>query len=263
MINQRFDIKNAIFMVVICVIVVVLMLLEFIAEGIITNDNWLAVVCFYSCFILLIFAMTEIEYCAIENHISVARWKYKTFMLFEENKDMLCAFQDYCVKEREKAIIKELALIRMYCGEKYNEEFCLKKYKEGDRVYFDNLLKKKKIEDKSYYKASVREFFQTKDLPMHFYQFQSYYKGEMLKQRNSISGIIMTTFSIILGIISLVSLNAFTLLSYRFWVILLSGFVVEIFSTLLFWKSRLKNYIELQANEYEKLKKDIAEFLAS
>ncbi len=262
MINQRFGIKKAIFLIVLCIILVVLMLLEFIAEGIITNDNWLSVVCFYSCFVILIFAMTEIEYCAVENHISVVRLKYKKFMLFEENKNVLCAFQDYCVKAREKAVIKELSLIRMFCNEKYDEEFCLRKYEEGDKAYFIRLLKKKKLEDKSFYKANVKEFFQTKGLPMHFYQFQSYYKGEMLKERNSISGIIMTTFSIILGIISLVSLNAFTLLSYRFWVILLSGFVVEIFSALLFWKSRLKYYVEIHANEYENLKKDIAEFLS-
>ena len=262
MTNQRFSIKNTIFLVILCPILVALMLWQFITEGIITADNWLAVVCFYSCFIILIFAMTEITYCSIDNHITIKRLKYKTFLLLEENKDRLCSFQNFCVIERKKAIINELALVRMFCGEKYDEDFCSQKYESGDKDYFLNLLKKSKFENKSTYTADVKEFFKTKDMPRHFYQFQRYYTGEMLKTKNSVSGILMTAFSVILGIVSLVSLNAFSLLSFNFWIILISGFLVEFFDTAILWKSKLRYHTELLTSDYDKLKEDMENFLA-
>ena len=262
MTNQRFSIQNTIFLVILCPILVALMLWQFITEGIITADNWLAVVCFYSCFIILIFAMTEITYCSIDNHITIKGLKYKTFLLLEENKDRLCSFQNFCVIERKKAIINELALVRMFCGEKYDEDFCAQKYESGDKDYFIKLLRKSKFENKSTYTADVKEFCKTKDMPRHFYQFQRYYTGEMLKNKNSVSGILMTAFSIILGIVSLVSLNAFSLLSFDFWIILISGFLVEIFDTVIIWKSKLRYHAELLTSDYDKLKEDIEIFLA-
>ncbi len=237
------------------------MLWQFIVEGIINANNWFAIVCFYSCFIVLIFAMNEIKFCTIDNHIVVKRLKYKIFLLLENNREQLCLFQDYCTIERKKSIIQELALIKMFCGEKYDENFCSQKFESDAKDYFVKLLEKAKFENKRIYRTRVKSFFETRELPRHFYLFRNYYTGEILKSKKSIGGILMATFSIIIGILSLFSLNAFLLLSFRFWIILISGFLIEIFDTMLHWKLNLLNYIELLSNDYDKLKKDFDNFL--
>ena len=212
---------------------------------------------------VIIFFITanEIENCTIENNINIVGLKYKTFMLFEKNKNVLCDFEDYCIKEREKDVVKRLALIEMFCGEKYDEENCMKKYKEGDRNHFISLLKSKRIKNKKDYISEVKGVFQTKDLPRHFYLFQSYFKGELIKTKKNITSIIGNAFSIFLGIISLVSLKAFMLLGWEFWIFLLSGIIVEIVSVPLSWESRVKEYMFIQSSEYDYIKKDIVKFL--
>lgn len=209
------------------------------------------------------YAMTKISYCRIDNHIVIQRLQYNTFILFEKNRNVLYAFQEFCIAKRKETIIKELALITMYCGEKYDEDACLQKYNSDDKEYFYSLLKNSKLSSKQAYKATIKKVFATQGLPAYFYQFKDFYTGQMLKSKNTIGEILLSAFSIIIEIVSLVSINAFSLLSFKVWGILISGFLVEIVDSTIFWKTTLMRYVNALSRNYDELKEVFDEFLAS
>lgn len=261
--SRKHGLINIIFTIIACIIVVALMVWQFIMRGVITKDNWFAVICFYSCFIILAFAMTEIMFSIIDNHIMIKGLRFKIFLIFEKNKNLLDEFQEFCIEDRKKAIIQDLSHISMFCGGKYDESDCLKKYDSNDIEYFLSLTKNCKRKDKYAFKTDIKECFETKGIPAHFFDFQDYYSGQMLQTKKTAGGILVSACSLILGIVSLVSINAFSLLGFEFWFILLSGFVVEIIDTIILWKPKMLRLAKALNSDYNELKKDFDKFLAS
>ncbi len=259
--NNR--IKEPIFTSILCFITVALMLWQFIIEGIITKDNCFAVICFFICFIVLVYAEIEIENSMIKNHIIIRGLNYTIFLLLEKNKDSLYEFQEFCIAKRKKAIVQKLALIRLFCGEQYDEDDSLKKYDNNEKEYFFSLLKNKKLEDKGSYKSDIKFAFATKGLPAHFYQFNSYYNGQLLKTQESINGILLSAISLILGIVSLVTIDAFVKLNLVFWLVLISNLLIEIIGIVLFWRTRLLHVAKSLNDTLDELSNDWDEFSTS
>ena len=256
-------IKESIFTSILCFITVALMLWQFIIEGMITKANCFAVICFFICFIILFYAEIEIENSMIENHIIIRGLNYKIFLLLEKNKDSLYEFQEFCIAKRKKAIIQELALIRLFCGEQYDEDDSLKKYDNNEKEYFYSLLKNRKLKDKCRYKSDIKFAFATKGLPAHFYQFNSYYNGQLLKTQKNINGILLSAISIILGIVSLATIDAFVKLNLVFWLVLISYLLIEIIDIVMFWKTRLLHVAKSLNDTLDELSNDWDEFATS
>lgn len=256
-------IKELFFTYILYFITVALLLWQFIIEGIITKANCFAVICFFICFIILVYAEIEIENCMINNHIIIRGLNYKIFLVFEKNKDSLYEFQEFCIAKRKKAIVQKLALIRLFCGEQYDEDDSLKKYDDNEKEYFFSLLKNRKLKDKGSYKSDIKFAFATKGLPAHFYQFNSYYNGQLLKIQNSVNGILLSAISLILGIVSLVTIAAFTKLNLVFWLVLIGNLLIEIIAIVLFWRTRLLHAAKSLNGTLDELSNDWDKFSTS
>ena len=100
-------------------------------------------------------------------------------------------------------------------------------------------------------------------MPAHFYQFNSYYNGQLLKTQESINGILLSAISLILGIVSLVTIDAFVRLNLVFWLVLISNLLIEIIEIVLFWRTRLLHVAKSLNDTLDELSNDWDEFSTS
>lgn len=226
-----------------------------ITQGIITAKTWIPILflTLILCYIFYLSISLPIRFA--EKSEKVIIQKYKLFCFFENIKNDLPKFQEYCFELGNKDIIKNLELILF--RDLGDDEECLNAFRIHDINYFMTFVDKNKIEKnrtRNIIKSWVNAYNSN---PMHLWIISEYHNGELTNIKNKNFNSLVNIISIIIGLISLIGVGVFGTVHIFIWIYVSIGIITCLIIALVSYK-KTTNQIEEQFKKI--LEKIIVDF---